>query len=213
MGSASIVNTMSVVSVAASPARVRESTDSGAVVSPEEKSSPMSCGMFAISATVHASDAANPVSPTDTQVTALALAHAQIAHLEEYPWETVIPICCHRFPSLSVTFTAGQYGGGLGGSVRDRFAFVVSHPMNATRKRPVLGGHRGRAHPEPGSIGPGDLLEEERVTVDRPGRRTGRRRRTDRRGFRCARRRSGSRRRSGGRGGRFPRSGWLCRRA
>ena len=83
IGSASIVNTMSVVSVAASPARVRESTDSGAVVSPEEKSRPMSCGMSVISAIVHARDAANPVSPTETQVTAEALAHAQIAHLEE----------------------------------------------------------------------------------------------------------------------------------
>ena len=39
--------------------------------------------MFAISANVHARDAANPVSPTETQVTGAAFAHAQIAHLEE----------------------------------------------------------------------------------------------------------------------------------
>ena len=48
----------------------------------------------------------------------------------------MIPICCHRFPLLSVTFTAGQYGGGFGGSVSDRFAFVVSQPTNATRNDP-----------------------------------------------------------------------------
>src|SRR5580704_8106821 len=129
-------NTMSLVSVAAAPARVREFTDRGAVVSPEEKSIWMSWGMFATSANVHASDAANPVSPTDTQVTGAAFAQAQMAHREEYPWETVIPICSHRFPAESVMFTAGQYGGGLGGSVRDRFALVVSHPVNATRKDP-----------------------------------------------------------------------------
>ena len=75
---------------------------------------------------------------TLTQVTGSALTAIQIAHRALYPLETVIPSCCHRFPAESVTFTAGTFGAGDGGCVRDRFVLIVSQPINATRPLPRL---------------------------------------------------------------------------
>jgi hypothetical protein len=59
-------------------------------------------------------DAAYPVRDTDTQEAAEEFAHAHTAHRDEYPCDTVMPSCCHMLPSLSVTLTAGQFGGGTG---------------------------------------------------------------------------------------------------
>ena len=74
-----------------------------------QKSTDAACGMPVSSATVHAADAANPVSPADTHVTGSAFGATHTAHrVCAVPSFRLIAACCHRFPALSVTLTAGS---------------------------------------------------------------------------------------------------------
>jgi hypothetical protein len=72
-----------------------------------QKSTAAACGIPAISATVHAAEAANPVSPADTHDTGSAFGATHAAHLVGAEPGVLIAACCHRFPAESVTFTAG----------------------------------------------------------------------------------------------------------
>ena len=135
-GSASRPSAMSVP--VAAPSTETPLVISGAVVSLTLKSGTRFCGIPEISPISHVRLDAYPVSATDTHVTGSAFAHAQIAPRLEYPLATEMPACCHRFPALSVTLTAGTFGAGSGGVVRETFVLIVSHAIHATIPEPSL---------------------------------------------------------------------------
>ena len=73
------------------------------------KSSAAACGIPAISVTGPAIPVANPVSPADTHDTGSAFGATHTAHrVCAVPSFRLIAACCHRFPALSVTLTAGS---------------------------------------------------------------------------------------------------------